>query len=138
MAFSSQDTRSLAFDPVGLAWFALLVLAPVPLFWLGLVSLGNAWITPEYSQGPLIPLISLYLFLRELRRRPPAPAGTPVNRVPGILVLLFSFVLAVAGNLVRIPDIVTYAFIFWVGGVMLVGLGWGQGRHHFLPRQFNR
>lgn len=133
MAFSSQDTRSLAFDPVGLAWFALLVLAPVPLFWLGLVSLGNAWITPEYSQGPLIPLISLYLFLRELRRRPPAPAGTPVNRVPGILVLLFSFVLAVAGNLVRIPDIVTYAFIFWVGGVMLVGLGWGQGRHHFLP-----
>ena len=133
MAFSQQETPSVAANPVGLAWFILLILAPVPVFWLGFVSLGEAWITPEYSQGPLIPLISLYLFLRELRRRPPAPAGTPANRLPGILLLLFSFVLAVFGNLVRIPDIVTYGFIFWVGGVMLVGLGWGQGRHHFLP-----
>ena len=54
-------------NPVGVAWFMFLILVSVPIFWLGLKSLGAAWLTPEYSHGPLIPLISLYLFLRELR-----------------------------------------------------------------------
>ena len=60
----------------------------IPVFWLGLVSLGSAWMTAEYSHGPLIPLISLYLFLRELRTTPPAPSGTPADRRPGILLIL--------------------------------------------------
>ncbi|WP_415184814.1 VPLPA-CTERM-specific exosortase XrtD [Phaeovulum sp.] len=117
----------------GLAWFALLILAAVPIYWIGLISLGRAWITPEYSHGPLIPLISLYLFLRELRARPPAATGTPVNRLPGIALLLIAFAVGIFGNLVRIPDIVTYGLILWVGGVMLTGFGWAQGRYHFLP-----
>ena len=53
--------------------------------WIGLGSLYAAWSTPEYSHGPLIPLISLYLFLRELRRSPPAPAGTPADRRPALV-----------------------------------------------------
>ncbi len=137
MLLSDEKTSGTAFpvgiNLAGLAWFALLVVAAIPIYWIGLVSLGQAWITPEYSHGPLIPLISLYLFLRELRARPPAVAGTPTNRRPGIALLLFAFLIGIFGNLVRIPDIVTYGLILWVGGVMLTGFGWAQGRHHFLP-----
>jgi exosortase D (VPLPA-CTERM-specific) len=125
--------RAIALNPAGLGWLVLLVVASLPVFWIGLASLGRAWATPEYSHGPLIPLISLYLFLRELRATPPAPPGTPAERRPGILLILFSLVLGIFGNLVQIPDIVTYALIFWVGGVMLTCFGWMQGKRHFLP-----
>lgn len=117
----------------GLLWFVLLVLASVPVFWIGFKSLGAAWITPEYSHGPLIPLISLYLFLRELRNAPPPNPALPVDRWPGIAVVGVALVLGIFGNLVRIPDVVTYAFIIWVGGVVLTCMGWQRGRHHQLP-----
>ena len=122
-----------AVNPAGLMWFGLLLVSALPIYWIGLKSLGAAWITPEYSHGPLIPLISLYLFLRELRRTPPAPPGTPANRWPGIAMLLFALVFGIFGNLVRISDVVAYALIVWVGGVMLTGFGWAQGKRHFLP-----
>ena len=122
-----------ALNPIGLAGFGLVVLASLPIFWLGFVSLGQAWSTAEYSHGPLIPLISLYLFLRELRHSPPAPPGTSANRRPGILLLLFGLTVGILGNMARIPDIVSYGFILWVGGVMLTGFGWAQGKRHFLP-----
>ncbi len=127
MTISPASARSLSLNPLGLAWFALLVISAIPMFWLGFTSLAAAWVTPEYSQGPIIPLISLYLFLRELRHSPPAPPGTAVNRVPGILVILFALTFAILGNLVRIPDVVTYALIIWVMGVVLVGFGWAKG-----------
>ncbi|MCB6180111.1 VPLPA-CTERM-specific exosortase XrtD [Rhodobacter sp. Har01] len=139
MSFSDRNASStrlaarVALNPVGLGWFVLLVVSAIPVFWIGMVSLGQAWTTAEYSHGPLIPLISLYLFLRELRRTPPAPPGTPADRRPGVALILAGLVLGILGNLVRIPDIVAYAIIVWVGGVMLTGFGWAQGRRHFLP-----
>lgn len=122
-----------AVNPAGLFWFVVLVVSALPVYWIGFGSLVAAWSTPEYSHGPLIPLISLYLFLRELRHAPPLPPGTPVNRWPGIALILFALVFGIFGNLVRIPDVVTYAFILWVGGVVLVGFGWQQGRTHWAP-----
>lgn len=119
-------------NPAGLFWFALLLVGSVPIFWIGIVSLGASWSTPEYSQGPIIPLISLYLFLRELRRSPPTNPDIR-DRWPGILVILAALALAVFGNLTRIPDFVTYAMIFWLGGVMLTIFGWKRGRLHQLP-----
>lgn len=116
----------------GLLWFALLVLGSVPVFWIGFMSLAKAWATPEYSHGPLIPLISLYLFLRELRQAPP-PGAEPVNRLPGLWVVAAALLLATLGNLTRIPDVVTYAYILWVGGVVLAVFGWARGRLHQLP-----
>jgi exosortase D (VPLPA-CTERM-specific) len=120
-------------DPAGVLWFTLLCLSALPVFWLGFVSLGTAWMTPEYSHGPLIPLISLYLFLRELRNAPPHGPHAPVLRWPGVLVVALGLALGVFGNLVRIPDVVTYAFILWCAGVVLTCMGWQRGKRHQLP-----
>ena len=122
-----------AVNPVGLAWFLLLTLGSIPLFWLGFESLVRAWSTPEYSHGPLIPLISLYLFIRELRMAPPVDETAPKVRWPGLVVIAIGLAIAVLGNLVRIPDIVTYAYIIWVGGVVLTIFGWERGKKHQLP-----
>ncbi len=108
-------SASASARPLGLGWLLLLVVASLPVFWLGFVSLGKAWMTAEYSHGPLIPAISLYLFLRELRLDP-APVPTTAEaraakRWPGIAVIVFALLFGLFGNLVQIPDLVTYAFI---------------------------
>lgn len=128
--FPGEDKTALNLP--GLFWFLLLIAGSVPLFWIGLVSLAQAWSTPEYSHGPLIPLISLYLFLRELRRSP-LPDLDVADRWPGVLVIVAALALAVFGNLTRIPDIVTYAMIIWIGGIVLTVFGWQRGIRHQLP-----
>jgi exosortase D (VPLPA-CTERM-specific) len=132
-ADSKPSSQMFGTNLPGIALFAALVLIGLPVFWLGFTSLGAAWITPEYSHGPLIPLISLYLFLRELRHSPPAPPGTPATRWPGLAVIACALILGIFGNLVRIPDFVTYALILWIAGLVLTGFGWDQGRRHQLP-----
>ncbi len=128
---TARITQS-AINAAGLFWFVLLMAGSMPIFWLGLVSLGAAWSTPEYSHGPLIPVISLYLFLRELRNYPP-PNPTIDDRWPGVMVIALALVVAVLGNLARIPDIVTYAMIIWTGGLVLTVFGWERGKYHQLP-----
>lgn len=120
-------------NPVGFGLFVILVLLAIPIFWIGFVSLARAWTTPEYSHGPLIPIISLYLFLRELRQSDRLDPAAPVTRWPGIVVLSLGLLIAVMGNVVRIPDIVTYGFIVWVAGLVLTVFGWEKGRLHQLP-----
>ncbi len=119
-------------NPAGFALFAALLAASVPIFWIGFVSLAQAWSTAEYSHGPLIPLVSLYLFLRELRRMP-SPDSAARLRWPGLAVVALALAVAALGNLMRVPDIVTYAMIIWVGGVVLTVFGWDRGRRHMLP-----
>lgn len=116
----------------GFVLFVLIMAVSIPIFWIGFVSLADAWSTAEYSHGPLIPAISLYLFLRELRNSPP-PAMSVSDRWPGLVVIAISLIIAVFGNLTRIPDIVTYAMIIWVGGVVLTVFGWKRGKQHQLP-----
>jgi hypothetical protein len=115
-------------NPVGFGLFLVLVVASLPVFWTGFQSLAAAWSTPEYSHGPLIPIISLYLFLRELRRTDRPDPTASVRRWPGIAVLSAGLVMALLGNVVRIPDIVTYGFIIWVGGVVLTVYRLGPGQ----------
>lgn len=116
----------------GFLLFLVLCAGSLPIFWFGFESLARAWSTPEYSHGPIIPLISLYLFLREMRAAP-ADEGAPRKRWPGVLVIAAGLALAAFGNLARVPDIVTYAFIIWVGGVVLTVFGWQRGVRHQLP-----
>ncbi|NVO25243.1 VPLPA-CTERM-specific exosortase XrtD [Donghicola mangrovi] len=136
MAFSSVHSKSLRAGTgaysVGFWCFLLLTLSAIPIFWPGFVDLIQAWARPEYSHGPLIPLISLYLFLRELRTLPSAKRH-PKDRVFGLAVITTALLVAAIGNLARIPDIVTYGFILWLGGVVLVQFGAKRGRLHLLP-----
>lgn len=120
-------------DMLGFVGLLLLVAVSLPLFWMGFESLGRAWRTPEYSHGPLIPLISLFLFLRELRRAPPFDPTAPQNRLPGLLIIAMALLISLLGNLVHIPDIVTYGMIIWVFGVVILGFGWARGRTHWAP-----
>ena len=110
----------------GPAWLAVAVVATLPLFWFGLVGLADAWSRPEFSHGPVIPVLSFYMFLREMKAVP--PPGAPVtDRWPGVGVMVFALALAALGNLVRIDHLVFYALIVWVGGLVLVGFGLRRG-----------
>ena len=131
-ATSAAARPGFSVNAPGFLLFLLMCAAALPIFWLGFESLAAAWSTPEYSHGPIIPLISLYLFLREMRNAPPDD-GSRKRRWPGVLVIALALALAAFGNLARVADIVTYAFILWVGGVMLVVFGWARGIRHQLP-----
>ncbi len=128
----AQAGGRLRLNPVGFGLFAVLILASLPLFVIGIRSLLAAWSTAEYSHGPIIPLVSLYLFLRELRRAPLPDAGAR-DGWAGLLVIAAALALALLGNLMRVPDIVTYAMILWLSGVVLAIFGWRRGRQHQLP-----
>lgn len=119
-------------DIRGLTAFILLMLVSLPVFWLCFTSLAKVWVTPEYSHGPLIPIISMYLFLREMRNGPPLEANVS-KRWPGVLIIGVALLIAIFGNVVLIPDIVSYAFIIWVFGVVIVCFGWDRGRTHWAP-----
>ena len=112
---------------VGAAWLAFAVVGTLPLFWFGLVGLADAWARPEFSHGPVIPVLSFYMFLREMKAVPP-PAAPVTDRWPGVGVILFALALAAVGNLVRIDHLVFYALIVWVAGLVLVCFGFGRGR----------
>jgi exosortase D (VPLPA-CTERM-specific) len=101
-------------------------LAAVLVFWDGLVSLGYAWSTPEYSHGPLIPFVSFWLYLREMRFVPP-PAQPVADRGRGLAVLCLALAIGLFGDVVQIPDIITYGFILFVGGLVLTSYGWRRG-----------
>ena len=79
IAAEPQRSPGLRVNLPGFGGLVLLVLASLPIFSSGYFELFRAWSTPEYSHGPLIPLISLYLFLRELRRAPPADPADPTR-----------------------------------------------------------
>ena len=80
----SSDSLSIS-RPAGLGgWLtggtlviALAVIAAGWFFAPGLETLFDAWQTPEYSHGPLIPVISALLFLRHLREVPVRPGAIP-------------------------------------------------------------
>lgn len=136
MAFSSTEARAMRGGQSrfsgGFWGILLLSLSSLPIFWLGFADLLDAWSRPEYSHGPLIPIISLYLFLRELRELPPADPA-PKDRALGIGVTLAALLVALLGNVTRIPDIVTYGFILWMAGLVLTYFGARRGRLHMLP-----
>jgi len=125
-------TERRTFGTAGPLLLALAIAGAIAVFWSGILSLGDAWTAPEYSHGPLIPVLSGYLFLRQLKTVPPDP-GARRTRWPGVLVMAGALVIATGGNLARIPDIVTYAMIIWIYGLILVTFGWQRGRQFWPP-----
>ena len=128
-AYSGQMSATSA---AGLFWLAVATIAAGWFFIDGLDALLAAWQTPEYSHGPLIPVLSGLMFLKELKQYPPQP-GPKSDRWPGVAVLLLAFTIGALGKLSRIDDIVAYATIVWVAGILLVSFGWNTGRHFWPP-----
>lgn len=124
-------THRLASGP-GLILLAIATIAAGWFFVDGLDALLVAWQLPEYSHGPLIPVLSALMFLRELKQYPAAP-GPKSDRWPGVFVILLAFLVGAIGKLARIDDIVAYATIIWVAGILLVSFGWRTGRKFWPP-----
>jgi len=116
----------------GLFWFLVAVLGAGAFFYEGIDALLAAWATPEYSHGPLIPVLSSLLFLRQLKSVP-VDLGPKRDRWPGVAVIVFALAFGALGRLSNIDDIVAYATILWVGGILLVSFGWATGRHMWPP-----
>jgi len=116
----------------GAIWIALSVAAAVYVFAEGFNELWRAWQTPEYSHGPLIPVISGYLFLRQIKHMPAADVSF-ADRLPGVVVVILSLLLGFAGKVAHIDDIVAYAIIVWVAGMVLTSWGWSRGKHLWPP-----
>jgi exosortase D (VPLPA-CTERM-specific) len=116
----------------GVFWFLVATLGSFAFFYEGISELLRAWQLPEYSHGPLIPVLSLLLFLRGLKSMPVNP-GEVTDRWPGLALMIFSMLLGLAGKMLQINDIVAYALILWVGSILLISFGWNAGRHHWPP-----
>ncbi|MFC3169435.1 VPLPA-CTERM-specific exosortase XrtD [Paracoccus fontiphilus] len=129
---SSEDIVSLgdrsSFNAAGIFLLALATVAAGWFFIDGLDALLLAWQTPEYSHGPLIPVLSALMFLRELKQYPPQDGPVP-DRWPGVAVIALAFLFGAVGKLSQVDDIVAYAMIVWVAGIILITMGWSRGRH---------
>lgn len=112
---------------LGLVWLGIATLGAALFFAEGVGALFHAWQLPEYSHGPLIPLLSALLFLRQLRDTPDA-TGTTGSGWVGMAAIAAALALGALGRSAGIPDVVAYAIILWVAGVLLVGFGWRTGR----------
>ena len=75
----------------------------------------------------MIPCLSLYMFLREMKAVPP-PAAPVRDRWPGVVVIVAALGLAALGNLVQIDHLVFYALILWVAGLLITCFGLNRGR----------
>lgn len=110
----------------GLVWLAIAIIGAALVFRNGLDALFLAWQTPEYSHGPIIPVLSTLLFLREMRRVP-VDLGPKPNRWPGVLVVGLALTVATLGILSNIDDLVAYSLILWIAGILLISWGWRDG-----------
>ncbi|MCB1431856.1 MAG: archaeosortase/exosortase family protein, partial [Alphaproteobacteria bacterium] len=135
MTVSSQSFKPLEGairEGGGRTGFMLLlfaILGVVAFFWDGGAALIEGWSRPEYSYGPLVPFVSAFMLLREIRDRPPLLEGG--SRVPGLFVIGFGLLIGFVGNVSQIPDLIIYGMIIVVGGLMLVIVGIRQAGHYW-------
>jgi exosortase D (VPLPA-CTERM-specific) len=121
-----------AFRGWGIFWLVVSIIGAAVYFQTGAVALVEGWGTPEYSYGPLVPVLSAYMFLRQLRDMP-ADTGPATDRGPGIAVLALALLLGGVGRMVQISDLVAYAIILWVAGTVLICFGWRVGKQFWPP-----
>jgi exosortase D (VPLPA-CTERM-specific) len=107
-------------------WFLIGVSGAAVFFADGLDALLEAWSQPEYSHGPLIPVLSGLLFLRQLKDVP-VQTGPITDRWPGVFVVALALVFALLGKLSNISDLVAYGVIIWIFGILLISFGWRVG-----------
>jgi len=129
-SFSAGHLRALL--TWGNFWLLIATIGAAIFFVGGLDALLVAWQLPEYSHGPLIPILSIFLFLRQLKEYPPDP-GPKRKRWIGFTVLVVAMLFGALGKLSNIDELVAYATIIWVGGILLVSFGWDTGKYFWPP-----
>ena len=120
-----RRAASLSVPSPAWPWLVLAVGGTAALYGQALASLGVAWQRPEYSYGPLVPVITIFMVLREVQRH--APVADAGSRAPGLALVLAGLLLGLLGNAAQVPDIATYGFILLIGGFILVLAGTRQG-----------
>ncbi len=131
-SITKPNTSFAEWATPGLFWLLIACLSAGVFFWDGVDALLTAWARPEYSHGPLIPILSALLFLRQLKEFPPEP-GPKRNRWAGVLVVFAAITLGALGKLANISDLVAYATIIWIGGILLISFGWDTGKYFWPP-----
>ncbi|MFZ5965213.1 VPLPA-CTERM-specific exosortase XrtD [Thalassococcus sp. BH17M4-6] len=116
----------------GLFWLLVAIVAALVFFKDGFEVLFEAWSKPEYSHGPLIPVLSGLMFLRDLKLYPAQP-GPKRDRWPGLAVVFLSIVIATFGSIFNADSLTAYAIIIWVAGILLISFGWHTGKHFWPP-----
>ncbi|MEM9735147.1 MAG: VPLPA-CTERM-specific exosortase XrtD [Pseudomonadota bacterium] len=116
----------------GIAMVLVASIAAAFLFYPGAAALATAWLQPEYSHGPLIPLISGYLLLRQMKSVP-VHVGPIKDRGPGLLVVGLAMILGAGGSILGIEKIAAIGIIVWVYGMLLVSFGWERGKQFWPP-----
>ncbi len=124
-ATPSAGGKSLSFSARAFPWIIVAAIGAIAFFWEGLISLGVSWARPEYSYGPMVPLITAYLTLREIHHRPVKPVEG--GRLLGIFAFVLAIFLGLIGNLAQIPDVITYGFIVYIGALILLLAGTREG-----------
>ena len=127
---AGNQAPGIALPASGALWLALATAGCIAFFWDGLVSLLEAWSRPEYSHGPLIPVIAGFLFFRELRNRP-VPSATG-GQIPGMVALALGLSVGLLGNLTQIPYLITYGLIVVIGGLILLAAGTRHGARQWV------
>jgi exosortase D (VPLPA-CTERM-specific) len=127
--FSSLTAYEMPFRPIGFGLLLIALIAAAGVYSFGMTSIADAWAKPEYSHGPLIPLLSAYLFLRQIRHEPPLDRGfgDVGERWTGVAVLMAGLAIGMFGNIAQIADITYYAFIIWTWGLIMVCFGRRRG-----------
>lgn len=129
---SSRQFPLAAYLTPGIGCLLLAIVAAGIYFREGIDALLIAWQLPEYSHGPLIPVLSALLFLRQLKDVP-VNDGPVSDRGVGVAVLILSLLMGLMGKLSGIDDIVAYAMIVWVAAILLISFGWSTGKHFWPP-----
>jgi exosortase D (VPLPA-CTERM-specific) len=127
-----EGTRPQSFDSFfaterrfGLFWLGVCLVGMGIFFWGGILRILDSWTRPEYSFGPIVPFVSAYMLLYELRMRPPTADGG--SRLPGLLIVLLGIALGFAGNFAHVPHLSAYGLFIVVGGLALIIAGARQG-----------
>lgn len=90
------------------------------LFSDALGAMVGKWLSPEYSHGYLIPLISLFLIYqkrREVFREPPSHTWL------GLPIILFGLFGYFVGELGTVYTVIQYAFLISIAGVVVLYIG---------------
>jgi exosortase D (VPLPA-CTERM-specific) len=131
---TTEITRPGAAAPgmMGPALLLAATAAAAVYFQEGIAALLEAWATPEYSHGPLIPILSAFMMLRQMKEVPAEP-GPVADRWPGVAVAAAALLLGLLGKMSGIADFVAYGLILWVAGMVLVSFGWRRGLQFWPP-----